>query len=78
MGIALGSGLPAGVTAFISQSDDVICGLDGGDTIDGRGNDIIYGGNGDDTIRGNEGADTIYPGPGTNSILGRSPEDTVS
>ena len=36
MGIALVSGLPVGAIPFIPKPDDVICGLDGGDIIDGK------------------------------------------
>lgn len=59
--------------------NDTIDGGDGSDTIHGgRGDDTIRGGDGDDTIRGNTGADAIEPGKGTNTLLGVSPEDTIT
>ena len=42
----------------------------GTDTVDGGGNDIIYGGSGNSYIVGGQGDDHIYAGNGDNDIIG--------
>jgi Ca2+-binding RTX toxin-like protein len=59
--------------------DDVICGLDGDDTIvsTGWGNDIVIGGPGNDSIMVGDGNDIVDGGPGDDHIGGGNGNDMV-
>ena len=51
----------------VSDSDDVLLGLDGPDLLDGAGgNDMLIGNAGDDTLVGGRGDDELYGGEGAN------------
>jgi Ca2+-binding RTX toxin-like protein len=51
----------------VSDSDDILLGLDGPDLLDGLGgNDMLIGNAGDDTLVGGRGDDELYGGDGAN------------
>jgi Ca2+-binding RTX toxin-like protein len=51
----------------VSDSDDILLGLDGPDLLDGvGGNDMLIGNAGDDTLVGGRGDDELYGGDGAN------------
>jgi RTX calcium-binding nonapeptide repeat (4 copies) len=61
-----------------TDEDDVICGSDHGDIVEGGlGDDIICGGDGHDTIYGDDGDDGICAGDGNDIIYGGSGNDTL-
>jgi Ca2+-binding RTX toxin-like protein len=60
------------------DSDDVVRGTPGNDTIEtGGGKDWICGGAGRDTIDGGDGPDTLYGGDGADALRGRDGADTI-
>ncbi|MFN6537616.1 MAG: beta strand repeat-containing protein [Nostoc sp. EkiNYC01] len=65
------------ITGF-DNSNDVINGQGGDDTIDGKsGNDILRGGAGNDTLDGGMGNDTLIGGVGNDILDGGTGNDTL-
>lgn len=61
-----------------SNTESVIWGTDGDDTVNGSdGNDVIIGGAGDDTLFGGDGADTFKWNLGDEGEVGGAAVDTV-
>lgn len=59
------------------STNDIMYGLDGNDTVDGRaGDDILYGGNGNDTIDADSGNDILYGEAGDDILQGYAGNDT--
>ncbi|MBA3382482.1 MAG: hypothetical protein H0T97_11575 [Actinobacteria bacterium] len=67
-----------GVTIVGTPADDVLCGSNGVDTIDGGGgNDVILGGRGNDHLTGGNGNDLVVGGYGQDRIEGGNGDDTL-
>ncbi len=61
-----------------TEGDDIICGSDADNAINGLGgNDAIYGLAGDDTLKGDDGNDTIYGGSGDDILDGGAGSDRL-
>ncbi|MET0092276.1 MAG: type I secretion C-terminal target domain-containing protein, partial [Sedimenticola sp.] len=61
-----------------NNSDDLIHGYAGNDTIRGRsGDDLVFGGAGNDNLEGDAGNDTLYGGVGNDTLEGESDNDTL-
>ena len=68
---------PKAPYCFGGNSDDVIEGSDGGETlIGGAGNDQLFGGSDDDRLYGDAGNDLLDPGTGTDILTGGADSDT--
>jgi Ca2+-binding RTX toxin-like protein len=62
----------------LSNSNDVINGLDGNDRISGNsGNDLLRGGNGNDTLFGDSGNDTLFGNAGNDVLVGGTGADIL-
>jgi len=67
-----------GVSLDGTNQDDVICGNDRGNTIDGlAGNDTIYGGPGNDTLIGGNDRDVLRGEAGDDILRGGQDDDTL-
>ncbi|MCX2949110.1 calcium-binding protein [Lentzea sp. NEAU-D7] len=69
------------VSAGVTQTDTVVTGSPGNDTIDCGGTDpakTIYGNGGNDTITGSDLDDTIDGGDGNDTITGGTGNDTLT
>jgi Ca2+-binding RTX toxin-like protein len=63
---------------ILSETDDVVHGLAGNDSImESDGNDIIFGGAGSDTLRGGAGSDSLYGGEGLDKLHGGEGDDFI-
>ena len=61
-----------------NDRQDLMLGLGGDDTLDGRGQgDTLYGGAGDDTLYGGDGNDTLIGGAGNDRLEGGRGNDTL-
>ena len=61
-----------------NDRQDLMLGLGGKDTLDGRGQgDILYGGDGKDTLYGGNGNDTLIGGAGDDRLEGGQGNDTL-
>jgi hypothetical protein len=61
-----------------TDSDDLIIGTSGGDTITAKkGNDVVFGEDGNDTINGGEGNDTLSGDAGNDEINGGDGNDVL-
>lgn len=61
-----------------TDGDDVICGYQGHDTIDGMGgNDIVYGNMGKDVLVGGEGNDALFGGNGKDRLSDAAGSDAL-
>ena len=70
------NGMQALVASDFGETEFVIAGTDGNDTIDGtNGNDVIFGLGGNDTVNGLDGADRIDGGSGDDIINGGDGDD---
>lgn len=61
-----------------TNSNDVLIGSSGSDTLDGgNGTDILSGGEGDDVLNGGNGGDTLIGGAGSDTLNGGNSSDTL-
>lgn len=71
--------LLGGGVCYLSDGNDTISGLGGGDTIQGEcGDDTLIGGGGDDGISGGYGNDTLIGGDGADTLDGDQGNDLES